>query len=48
MLLYLCESFSFTATSSAFAILTEVVGKVYSVNLILNKTSVKSRIRRNA
>jgi hypothetical protein len=46
MLLYLSKNVHYATTSSAFAILTEVAGKVYAVNVILNKTKVKRKIKK--
>jgi hypothetical protein len=48
MLLYLSKNVSYAASSSAFAILTEVAGKVYSVYIIITKTKVKRKLRRKA
>jgi uncharacterized membrane protein len=45
ILLYLSQDIKYASMSSAFAILTELVGKIYTCILIDNKKKVKKKIR---
>lgn len=48
MLLYLSKDVKYAASSAAFAILTEVAGKLYTAVLITNQGKVANKIRKKA